>query len=75
MKSRTWPRRSLGWGAKEGWRWLNLGMAPLAGIRRGPLPSLWNDVGSLVFAASFSARQEQKAKTKKAQRKKTKDQP
>jgi len=37
------------WGAREGFGWLNLGMAPLSGLETGPLASLWSRVGGTVF--------------------------
>ena len=37
------------WGQQEGYRWFNLGMAPLSGLEnRTPAP-LWNRVGAFVF--------------------------
>jgi len=37
------------WGKREGYRWFNLGMAPLSGLEeRGPA-TFWNYLGSLVF--------------------------
>ena len=33
----------------EGYRWFELGMAPLAGFRRGGATTLWNRVGGAVF--------------------------
>ncbi len=41
--------RLMLWGKQEGYRWFNLGMAPLAGLEnRIPAP-LWNRVGAFVF--------------------------
>jgi phosphatidylglycerol lysyltransferase len=37
------------WGHQEGYRWFNLGMAPLSGLPSRPLAPLWNRLGSLVF--------------------------
>jgi phosphatidylglycerol lysyltransferase len=37
------------WGREQGHRWLNLGMAPLAGLERHPLAPAWHRVGNLVF--------------------------
>ena len=34
---------------KEGFRWFNLGMAPLSGLPEHRLASLWNRFGMLVF--------------------------
>jgi phosphatidylglycerol lysyltransferase len=37
------------WGRAEGYRWFDLGMAPLAGLEPRPLAPLWNRVGGAVF--------------------------
>ncbi len=37
------------WGRAQGHRWLNLGMAPLAGLERHPLAPAWHRVGNFVF--------------------------
>jgi phosphatidylglycerol lysyltransferase len=37
------------WGRAQGYRWLNLGMAPLAGLERHPLAPAWHRVGNFVF--------------------------
>jgi phosphatidylglycerol lysyltransferase len=37
------------WGRTQGHRWLNLGMAPLAGLERHPLAPAWHRVGNFVF--------------------------
>ena len=37
------------WGQAQGHRWLNLGMAPLAGLERHPLAPVWHRVGNFVF--------------------------
>ena len=37
------------WGAANGYRRFNLGMAPLAGLERRSLAPLWHRVGHLVF--------------------------
>ena len=37
------------WGRKEGYRWFNLGMAPLAGLEVHPLAPAWHRVGNFVF--------------------------
>jgi len=37
------------WGAREGYEWLNLGMAPLSGLETGPMASLWNRLGATLF--------------------------
>ena len=37
------------WGEAEGYRWFNLGMAPLAGLEDRALAPLWNRLGALLF--------------------------
>lgn len=37
------------WGKAHGHEWLNLGMAPLAGLERHPLAPAWHRVGNFVF--------------------------
>jgi phosphatidylglycerol lysyltransferase len=37
------------WGKRAGYRWFNLGMAPLSGLGRQESPAFWNILGSLVF--------------------------
>lgn len=37
------------WGRAQGHRWLNLGMAPLAGLERHPLAPAWHRIGNFVF--------------------------
>jgi phosphatidylglycerol lysyltransferase len=37
------------WGRAQGHHWLNLGMAPLAGLERHPLAPAWHRVGNFVF--------------------------
>jgi phosphatidylglycerol lysyltransferase len=37
------------WGQKEGYRWFNLGMAPLSGLQDHALTPLWNRLGAFVF--------------------------
>lgn len=37
------------WGKQEGYRWFNLGMAPLAGFENRALSPLWNRLGAFVF--------------------------
>lgn len=37
------------WGRSEGYKYFNLGVAPLSGIKRSPASPLWNRVASLVF--------------------------
>jgi phosphatidylglycerol lysyltransferase len=37
------------WGAEQGYRWFNLGMAPLAGLEQRAIAPLWSRLGALVF--------------------------
>ncbi len=37
------------WGQERGYRWFNLGMAPLSGLEDRTLSSLWNRLGSLTY--------------------------
>ncbi len=37
------------WGKREGYRWFNLGMAPLSGLEDRALAPLWNRVGAFIF--------------------------
>jgi phosphatidylglycerol lysyltransferase len=37
------------WGREQGFRWFNLGMAPLAGLEVHPLAPAWHRVGNFVF--------------------------
>lgn len=37
------------WGQAENFRWLSLGMAPLAGLERRPLAPLWHKIGNVIF--------------------------
>jgi len=37
------------WGRAQGYRWFNLGMAPLAGLELHPLAPSWHRVGNFVF--------------------------
>lgn len=37
------------WGKKQGYRWFNLGMAPLAGLDYGPFSPTWNRLGAFLF--------------------------
>jgi len=37
------------WAKREGYRWFNLGMAPLAGLTSRRQAPLWNRFGALVF--------------------------
>lgn len=36
------------WGRQQGFRWFNLGMAPLTGMESGELAPLWHKLGGLV---------------------------
>ncbi|MDR4498384.1 MAG: bifunctional lysylphosphatidylglycerol flippase/synthetase MprF [Candidatus Scalindua sp.] len=37
------------WGREHGYKWFNLGMAPLAGLDHQKLTSLWNNLGTFVY--------------------------
>jgi phosphatidylglycerol lysyltransferase len=37
------------WGRQAGYRWFNLGMAPLAGLEAHPLAPAWHRVGNFIF--------------------------
>jgi len=37
------------WGKKQGYRWFNMGMAPLSGIEARALSPLWNRIGAFVY--------------------------
>jgi phosphatidylglycerol lysyltransferase len=37
------------WGKEQGYRWFNLGMAPLSGLENRTLAPLWNRLGAFVF--------------------------
>jgi len=37
------------WGASQGYRHFNLGMAPLSGLETHPLAPLWHRIGTLVY--------------------------
>jgi phosphatidylglycerol lysyltransferase len=39
----------LSWGAEQGYSGFGLGMAPLAGLRSGPLAPLWNRLAAVVY--------------------------
>jgi phosphatidylglycerol lysyltransferase len=41
--------RLMLWGRERGYRWFNLGMAPLSGMEWRPLAPLWNRVSATVF--------------------------
>jgi phosphatidylglycerol lysyltransferase len=38
------------WGQAQGYRWFNVGMAPLSGFERRALAPLWSRVGALVYS-------------------------
>ena len=37
------------WGKQQGYKWFNLGMAPLSGLENRNLAPLWNRLGAFVF--------------------------
>jgi phosphatidylglycerol lysyltransferase len=37
------------WGKREGFRWFNLGMAPLSGLESRNLAPMWHRIGAFVF--------------------------
>jgi phosphatidylglycerol lysyltransferase len=39
----------MAWGRDAGYRWFNLGMAPLSGLPQHALAPLWGRVGSLLY--------------------------
>lgn len=39
-------------GGQKGYRWINLGMAPLSGLQQHPLAPLWHRVGVLMYRQS-----------------------
>lgn len=39
----------MNWGRSQGFRWFNLGMAPLAGLENRALAPLWTRLGALAF--------------------------
>ena len=40
------------WGREQGYRWFNLGMAPLAGLENHPLAPTWHKIGTAIFDLS-----------------------
>jgi len=38
------------WGKHEGYKWFNLGMAPLSGLENRALAPFWNRLGAFIFA-------------------------
>lgn len=41
--------KMMAWGQKEGYRWFNLGMAPLSGLEQHALAPLWSRVGTWIY--------------------------
>jgi phosphatidylglycerol lysyltransferase len=37
------------WGKAQGYRWFDLGMAPLSGLAGNPLAPFWNRIGGLIY--------------------------
>jgi phosphatidylglycerol lysyltransferase len=37
------------WARDQGYRWFNLGVAPLSGLERHPLAPLWHKIGTAIF--------------------------
>ena len=37
------------WGKQQGYKWFNLGMAPLSGLENRNLAPIWNRLGSFIF--------------------------
>jgi len=37
------------WGKAQGYRWFNLGMAPLSGLRTSTIAPLWNQIAVAVY--------------------------
>jgi len=37
------------WGHERGYHWFMLGMAPLSGVERSPVASLWNRLGAFLY--------------------------
>ena len=37
------------WGSAQGYKWLNLGMAPLSGFENNQLASIWHKLGNFLF--------------------------
>jgi phosphatidylglycerol lysyltransferase len=40
---------TMRWAKEEGYRWFNLGMAPLSGFETSPAAPLWNRLGAFVY--------------------------
>ncbi len=43
---------TMWWGKKMGYRWFNLGIAPLPGLKDHPLAPLWHRIGVLMYRPS-----------------------
>lgn len=41
--------RLMQWGREQGYKWFNLGMAPLSGLETHPLGPVWHRIGAFVF--------------------------
>jgi phosphatidylglycerol lysyltransferase len=39
----------MSWGSSQGFRWFNLGMAPLSGLENRSLGPIWNRLGALTY--------------------------
>jgi phosphatidylglycerol lysyltransferase len=39
----------MSWGKAEGYRWFNLGMSPLSGLRTSSVRSWWNQLGTAIY--------------------------
>jgi len=37
------------WGKEQGYKWFDLGMAPLSGLANNPFAPLWNRIGGLIY--------------------------
>ena len=37
------------WGTREGYRWFNLGMAPLSGLPTSAMSTIWNQLGKAIY--------------------------
>ncbi|HTK83702.1 MAG TPA: bifunctional lysylphosphatidylglycerol flippase/synthetase MprF [Patescibacteria group bacterium] len=37
------------WAQEQGYKWFDLGMAPLSGMERHPLAPLWHKIGTLIY--------------------------
>jgi len=41
--------KTILWGQSEGYKWFNIGMAPLSGLQDHTLAPLWNRLGSFIY--------------------------